>query len=126
MRVLTAAALAALLAWACAPAAPGGDLMEPPTTVGGEAPRDQAGCQGAGGDWRREGMLGAYMCVTPYADAGRSCTDGAQCQGDCRLADDGPAPMGGPATGVCQANSSPFGCFTRVDNGRASATLCVD
>ena len=71
-------------------------------------------------------MLGAYRCVIAYADAGRPCTDAAQCQGECRLADDKRPAEGEAVTGQCQANSSPFGCFTRVENGRAAATLCVD
>lgn len=70
-------------------------------------------------------MLGHWACVMPYTDAGRPCTDGAQCQGDCRAT----GPVGRPgeaATGVCQADTSPFGCFTRVENGRSAGTLCVD
>ena len=130
MKILTALALAvSLTGAACAP-------NEPRTTIADEAsdayrppaasPAEETACAAAGGDWRREGMLGSWMCVMPHADAGRSCTDGSQCRGDCRLADDARPPQGGPVTGVCQADTSPFGCFTRVENGRAAATLCVD
>jgi hypothetical protein len=123
------AAALAFLCISCMPAepAPGAGLAESrPSAAAPQAPGDQAGCQAAGGEWRREGRLGAYRCVVSYADAGQPCTDAAQCQGECRLADDKRPPEGQAVTGVCQANSSPFGCFTRVENGRAAATLCVD
>ena len=28
--------------------------------------------------------------------------------------------------GICQADSNRFGCFTRVEDGKAEATLCID
>lgn len=120
------AAALAFLCISCMPAepAPATELAE--TGPSASAPGDQAGCEAEGGDWRREGRLGAYRCVMSYADAGQPCTDAAQCQGECRLADDKRPPEGQAVTGQCQANSSPFGCFTRVENGRAAATLCVD
>lgn len=86
---------------------------------------DKAACEASGGSWTRQGRMQAYMCVTGYADAGKACTDGDQCQGDCRLSPED-RPTSGTATGQCQANSVPFGCFTRVENGRAAQTLCVD
>lgn len=126
MKIWIPAAALAFLCISCMPAepAPGGGLAE--SRPSAAAPADQAGCQAVGGDWRREGRLGAYRCVITYADAGQPCTDAAQCQGECRLGDDKRPPEGQAVTGVCQANSSPFGCFTRVENGRAAATLCVD
>ena len=66
------------------------------------------------------------MCVLPYADAGKVCTDSDQCMGDCRLADGPSLPSGTTATGVCQANTSPFGCFANVEDGKVDAALCVD
>lgn len=123
MKTLTLCGAAAVLVLmgACAPTGPSGDAGSPLTI-----PETSAACGAEGGIWRREGRLGTWMCVMPYADAGRSCTDGAQCRGDCRLADDERPPAGAAVTGVCQADTSRFGCFTRVENGRAAATLCVD
>jgi hypothetical protein len=31
-----------------------------------------------------------------------------------------------PITGQCQASSSPFGCFARVEDGHSTGFLCVD
>ena len=89
-------------------------------------PQTQAVCETEGGTWRREGRLGLMACVMPHADAGQPCTDGDQCAGDCRLGDDKRPAEGEPVTGICQANTSNFGCFTRVEDGRAAHTLCVD
>ncbi|MFT4955160.1 MAG: hypothetical protein ACI8U3_001542 [Brevundimonas sp.] len=126
MKTWIPAAALAFLCISCMPAepAPATELTESGPSP--QIPADQSGCEAAGGDWRREGRLGAYRCVVSYADAGQPCTDAAQCQGECRLADDKRPPEGQAVTGQCQANSSPFGCFTRVENGRAAATLCVD
>ena len=107
MKTWIPAAALAFLCISCMPAepSPATELAESgPSAAAPQIPADQSGCEAAGGDWRREGRLGAYRCVIAYADAGRPCTDAAQ----------------------CQAKSSPFGCFTRVENGRAAATLCVD
>jgi hypothetical protein len=97
----------------------------PPTTL----PTSAAACRTAGGTWGPDGMLGRDQCVLPYADAGKRCTDGDQCLGDCRLSEattsSFPRP-GAAAVGQCQATTSPFGCFTRVENGKADAALCVD
>ena len=119
MRLMTLTMAAAALALsACAP-----NQGDPPDAT----PKDQTACEAQGGDWRREGLLGEYMCVLPYADAGEACTDGDQCDGDCRL-EYGPSHKPGtePVTGVCQANSSPFGCFATVEDGRVETTICVD
>ena len=119
MRLTTLTMAAAALAFsACAP-----NQGDPPDAT----PKDQIACEAQGGDWRREGLLGEYMCVLPYADAGEACTDGDQCDGDCRL-EYGPSHKPGtePVTGVCQANSSPFVCFATVEDGRVETTICVD
>ena len=133
---IAALALSALLALgACAPvegSAEGASGSEtagtlPPQPGRSVAAGDQASCEARGGSWTRQGRLQAYMCVSSYADAGKQCTDGDQCEGDCRLPDGRRAGINdGPVTGVCQANSVPFGCFTRVEDGRPAATLCVD
>lgn len=124
---LACAALAALALGACAPAAPADGPAPGPGTVPTPIaiPETEPACLAAGGTWRREGLLGRWTCVMPHPDAGRPCTDGAQCLGDCRATGPSVRP-GQPSAGVCQADSSPFGCFTRVENGRAAATLCVD
>ncbi|MDO1559474.1 hypothetical protein Q0812_08540 [Brevundimonas sp. 2R-24] len=80
-------------------------------------------CAARGGSMMAAGMLGRVQCVVPYSDAGRRCTDGAQCQGDCRAdLEAGPEAR----EGRCQADSRPFGCYAVMENGRAGPALCVD
>jgi hypothetical protein len=65
--------------------------------------------------------------VVSYADAGQRCTDGDDCQGDCRVEEtEGMPHAGADAVGRCQINSSRFGCYTTVEGGKAEATICVD
>ena len=92
-----------------------------------QTPTTAEACRAAGGDWRPEGRLQRPMCVVRYADGGRTCRDSDDCQGECRLPDSVEAAAAtGAVAGVCQVDSSPFGCFTRVEDGRAEPTLCVD
>ncbi len=65
-------------------------------------------------------------CVINYPDAGKSCTSGEQCAGDCRAEAGAQVEAGQQINGVCQATSDRFGCFTTIDNGRADATICID
>lgn len=126
--------LAALLAAACQPMpaadtggrtdlaqtsaqAPGGDV----SSLGA------AECAARGGKMIPQGRMQTVRCVVAFADAGKRCTTGSDCQGDCRIEDTAAASQAGqPAVGQCQANSSRFGCYTTVENGRAEATICVD
>jgi hypothetical protein len=74
-----------------------------------------------------QGRMQSVRCVITYADAGRRCTDGDDCAGDCRVEDvANPPAAGANAVGQCQASSSRFGCYTKIEDGKAEATLCVD
>ena len=122
-------AVAALLASACQPipvSDGASDLAEvPPASVAGS--EDAAACAAAGGKMLPQGRMQSVRCVITYVDAGRRCTDGADCDGDCRVGDVANAPAAGTnAVGQCQANSSRFGCYTTVEDGKAEATICVD
>lgn len=88
---------------------------------------DEAACAAKGGRVEQAGMLGLYRCTVPYADAGKVCRDGDDCEGRCLLKGD-PEPQAQPGTltGVCQATDSPFGCFTEIEDGSIGAALCVD
>jgi hypothetical protein len=128
---------AALFAAACQPMpADGGktDLAE----VSGQTPvqtpaqsaaggTDAAVCAAQGGKMLPQGRMQTMRCLISYTDAGTRCTDGDQCQGDCRIEEAAGTPHAGTAAvGQCQANSSRFGCYTTVEDGKAEATLCVD
>lgn len=118
--------LALALVTACAPGVsptPDGVDADAPASapVGGT---DTAACQARGGELAPVCRMQTIQCVIRYSDAGRTCTDGDDCQGDCRT-EVGPSD-GQPATGQCQATSDPCGCFANVEDGRATGGLCVD
>jgi hypothetical protein len=134
MRRLILAALFALAACAAPPAAPG-PVKPTPAPSGGPHPAqpgrptppvDAAACAARGGAVRNVCMLQRPMCVIPYADAGKACTDGDQCQGDCRYTADGVPPPGARVSGTCQVNNDPCGCFSNVEDGQITGGLCVD
>ncbi|MFO0412240.1 MAG: hypothetical protein ACK51B_05160 [bacterium] len=103
---------------------PAGQTVIGPSVAGSE---DAAACARAGGKMLPQGRMQSVRCVITYADAGRRCTDGDDCAGDCRVGDvANPPTAGAPAVGQCQVNSSRFGCYTTVEGGQAAATLCVD
>jgi hypothetical protein len=103
---------------------PAGQTVIGPSVAGSE---DAAACARAGGKMLPQGRMQSVRCVITYADAGRRCTDGDDCAGDCRVGDvANPPTAGAPAVGQCQVNSSRFGCYTTVEGGKAEATLCVD
>lgn len=118
-----------LLTVACQPAPTKGDLgfgNEPAPVQVSESPA-AADCVARGGRMQPVGRMQTMQCVVRYADAGKRCTDGDQCAGECRVADVAARPAeGAPAVGQCQADSNSFGCFTRIENGKAEATLCID
>jgi len=128
-RILMAAAVLLMAACQPMPAADAPTEMaqaSPPTrSVAGT--EDAAACAAGGGKMLPQGRMQTVRCVISYADAGRRCTDGDQCAGDCRIPDVAGAPTAGAnATGQCSASSSRFGCYTTVEGGKAEATICVD
>ncbi|NJC41175.1 hypothetical protein GGQ87_001433 [Brevundimonas alba] len=129
--------VAALFAVACQPMpADGGktDLAQSSGQVPVQTPAqsaaggtDAAACAAQGGKMLPQGRMQTMRCVISYTDAGNRCTDGGQCQGDCRVEAAAEAPnAGAAAVGQCQATSSRFGCYTTVKDGKAEATICVD
>lgn len=115
MRALAAFTL--LIVVACTPVAPA-----PPGPGGGD-PR-AAGCAMEGGTMQPVCRRQTLQCVIAYSDAGRTCRDGDDCQGDCRAGVG--VEAGTSVIGQCQATSDPCGCFTTIEDGRAQAGLCVD
>jgi len=114
-------AAAALLAAACAP--------QTTTSAGSDAPMQSAeasACATRGGAMKQVGRMQSWQCVISYADAGKRCTDGAQCQGDCRVEGNTGAAAGTATAGVCQATSDRFGCHATVVDGKVGPTLCID
>lgn len=86
---------------------------------------DKAACTSGGGTVQRRGMLGMEMCVYAYADAGRQCTDSAQCEGKC-VGSAGSVAPDKAATGQCQADDRLFGCYAEIKGGKSAYAICVD
>ncbi|MGA0546687.1 hypothetical protein ACO2Q1_15550 [Brevundimonas sp. VNH65] len=85
-----------------------------------------ADCAARGGTMQPVGRAQTMQCVVRYADAGKRCMTGSDCAGDCRV-EQAPFPeAGAAAVGQCQADSRPFGCYARVENGKATPAICVD
>jgi hypothetical protein len=83
-------------------------------------------CAARGGTMKRIGRAQTLQCVVAYTDAGKRCTTGSECQGDCRV-EQSPFPEdGASAVGQCQADSQPFGCHATVENGKATQAICID
>lgn len=118
MRLLIAAL--ALMAAACSP------MAEQAPDAGAPGQSAEAACAAQGGTLQRVGRMQSVQCVIAYADAGKRCTDGDQCRGDCVTATLSAASAGQAAVGQCAADSNRFGCRTTVENGKADATLCID
>ncbi len=115
MRTLALTALAVLLISGCAPTAQ-------PTAPTAETLA--SACAAKGGTVKPVGKAQIPTCVTPYADAGKACTDKSQCQGGCIL--EGNLEPQGAVTGQCQKTDRQFGCYAKVENGKATAAICVD
>lgn len=100
------AALALVLMAACQPE---------PTVAGGASvdPAFQADCTAKGGTvvFGRAGPV----CGMPQPDAGKACTSGDDCVGDC-LAE----------TRTCSPVTPYFGCHELYEAGRPNLTICVD
>jgi hypothetical protein len=91
--------------------------------------KDEQTCKAVGGDWRPVCSRGTLTCVVTYADAGEACRGGEDCQGGKCLQVDkpsGPAGSGKDVTGTCVETSNPCGCFTFVEDGRVTRTICDD
>lgn len=126
VRALFLAALSGLSLCACTPTqAP---EAAPTTPAGQSLVRDMSGpdkaaCQASGGRVERRGRLGSELCVRPFADAGKSCTDSAQCQGKCVATGNTAEPQ---TAGQCQADDRLFGCYSEIKGGKSAYTICVD
>jgi len=88
--------------------------------------RAEADCAAQGGKMQRVGRMQSLQCVLQYTDAGKACRDAADCLGECRIPGGVIVEDGRAVEGQCTANSNRFGCYTRVENGRATAAICVD
>lgn len=92
---------------------------------------DVEACERQGGTVRGVCMFGTPACVLPYADAGLGCTDSSECDGRCFLdrqgyGNENQPIVGAEATGVCEADSNPCGCWYEIRQGKIQQGLCAD
>jgi len=128
LRNLVLMALGACALGACTPqsAAP-----EAPPVAGGQSVSremsvaDKAACTAAGGTVQRRGRMQAESCIHAFADAGKVCTDSAQCQGKC-VGSAGDTAATGTVSGQCQADDRLFGCHAEIKGGKAVNAICID
>ncbi|MFC7520495.1 hypothetical protein ACFQS6_10600 [Xanthomonas populi] len=119
------AAVCALLLTACSttPTSQSGS-----TATSAQAARpvsaDTAACTAKGGQLRPVGRMQTARCVVPYADACKTCSDNADCSGDCLATSI--VPSGTATSATCQRDSDRFGCRQGVVGGMGQAALCID
>jgi hypothetical protein len=92
-------------------------------------PDERAECLARAGRIMIAGLSGNEICALPLADAGKRCTSGDQCIGDCLLDDSKLRGVRHRATrlvGRCQATDYGFGCRTKIERGRIQHSLCID
>jgi hypothetical protein len=88
-----------------------------------ERPGTKEACDACHGDWAIHGIGDTETCICPTSDAGKSCTDGQQCEGACIVTDDdfqviesGDMPKG-YYVGRCADYDTTFGCYRDVPPG---------
>jgi putative hemolysin len=111
---LASASLALSLLAACAPA----PAPQP------AAQSADASCAARGGTMQPVGRLQRPTCVVPYADAGKTCSDKADCQGACIA--EGNLEAQGATTGQCQKTNVQFGCYAKIVGGKSTGAICID
>lgn len=87
---------------------------------------DPAACAKAGGELKPVCRMQRPMCLITFSDAGKACSDGAECgSGRCVSAPSATPPTT-PPKGICATTNDPCGCYTRIEGGVAQPTICVD
>jgi hypothetical protein len=141
--VVVPALAAALVVWACARSAPApvaAGPVSPPAAVAAAAapggpPRTPEECRACRGDWGVHGLAPTPSCNCRTTDAGKRCTDGADCQGMClaaagaagrEIVEAGP-PARGFFVGKCSEMVTVFGCNQLIERGaRARGPVSLD
>ena len=87
----------------------------------------QVFCQSKGGKLAQVGLYGGVLCVIPYPDASRSCTDKSHCLGRCLYSIYDQDRKKSANQGHCEDDNNPFKCAAPVENGKLKYPVgCVD
>lgn len=96
-------------------------LVMPP--MGGTC--DKTPCAIAGGTCDYAGFCFGLACIRRAKDAGKSCTDGSQCESRGCVAPSG-AATGSIVVGKCATPTLLLGCHVMVNGGKAGLGICGD
>ena len=114
----------------CAPKAEIAETDAPVTQAAAGAASDStdvASCAARGGVVDTVGRMQRQVCRIPHADAGKTCRNKSDCAGRCIYdREEGGGEPAGAVTGQCQQYATQFGCFSEVDGGKITSTICVD
>lgn len=86
---------------------------------------DQPACLAKGGHIGYYGMFGTPVCAIAFADAGKTCSDKADCQGRC-LVENSELEVGSAASGKCEADDHTDGCYAEVRQGKVGGGMCFE
>ena len=115
------AGVALALAACAAPAEP--PPAPPPSAHDFEG---DAVCKAHNGEIRPVGVGGhVRRCVIPYRDAGKSCSNDADCEGACWITGVPEGPNS-KARGTCQPSNMVFGCYAILNKGVVGHEVCYD
>lgn len=100
------------------------DGSSPPAAAGPhKTPQNEAECRDCRGEWGVHGMAEVASCLCRTRDAGKSCKDGLDCEGECEVVegkvevtDRGPPPRGF-FVGHCTEFDHVFGCRKLLMDG---------
>ena len=83
--MLRAIVTCAVLGLVLAGCIPGQEATGPQLEPVGDAriALDRASCEKRGGEYRKAGTGGTWICLSRLSDAGKSCRTGADCEGAC-------------------------------------------
>lgn len=98
--------------------------LSPTSTPQAKNATTEEDCKKTDGVWRADGLNPNKRCFYQAKDAGKSCTDGDQCEYECISFDASIA--GRKVEGKCEEWSTTFGCFSKIEDGKSESALCVD
>lgn len=83
-------------------------------------------CQAIGGNWQRVCMMGTLFCVQAFADAGKACQSGVDCQGKRCLQRAEARGQEQAQSGRCIANNNPCYFGINLEKGLPVPTAVAD
>ena len=103
------------------------EIQSPP----GYQEPDRRLCQAEGGRIQPTLLPSVRVCVKPFADAGKKCSDGSQCMGSCLITEkdadwDDDLTAGQDASGHCQGEDPFLGCYIEIEQGKTKQAICAD